>query len=69
MKEVFQFKNPTYNFRSDPNKFISRKERTAYHGLYSVHLASTICDQVLVDIKHCGSLSTSNSFITEVPII
>ena len=53
IKDVFQFKKPTYNLRSIANTFLSRNIRTTYHRQ---HLAPKIWKQVLENMKTCGSL-------------
>ena len=53
IKEVFQFKKPTYNLRSIANTFLSRNIRTTYHRQ---HFAPKIWEQVLENMKTCGSL-------------
>lgn len=53
IKDVFQFKKPTYNLRSIANTFLSRNIRTTYHRQ---HLAPKIWEQVLENMKTCGSL-------------
>ena len=69
MKEVFQFKNTTFNLRSEGNTFLSRKIRTTYHRLNSIqHFSPKIREKVPKDMKTCSSRKFFKQLIkTSVP--
>ena len=47
MKDVFDFKEPPYNLRSESNHFTRRNVENTYHGLLSInHRAPKIWDLV-----------------------
>ena len=57
MNEVFEFKTPCYNFRSDVSLFKKQKVKTTYYGQQSVkYLGPKIWDMVPQSIKNSNSL-------------
>ena len=64
MKDVFEFKEPPYNLRSDSNHFTRRNVKTNYYGLLSIkHLAPQIWELVPQSIRKCKTL---NEFKTKI---
>ena len=56
MKEVFEFKEPSYSLRSQENYFVRSNVKTTHCGIQSIKLlAPEIWDLVPDQIKYCGS--------------
>ena len=64
MKEVLQFKEPSYSLRSQQNTFVKRNVKTTHYGLQSIrYLAPIIWDQVPEDIRNSVSLKVFKTSI------
>ena len=64
MKEVFEFKEPSYSLRSKRNYFVRGNVKTTHYGIQSIkYLALKIWHLLPDQIKHCGSLTKFKHFI------
>ena len=64
MKEVFEFKEPSYSLCPKGNCFLRGNIKTALYGNKLIkYLPPRIWDLVSDQIKHCGSLTKFKHFI------
>ena len=64
IKDVFKLKEPTYNLRSETNRFTRRNVKTTYYGLLSIkYLVPQIWELVQQSVRICKTL---NEFKTKI---